>query len=57
MYSRCSQRVDVSARGNDGGNPLSWACSGGHHQVVEYLLKYDHDGADAQDVDGWASLA
>ncbi|KAL8649792.1 MAG: hypothetical protein Q9226_005428 [Calogaya cf. arnoldii] len=42
---------------NDGRNAISWACSGGHHVVVDYLIKHDPKGVDKVDVDGWAPLA
>ncbi|TGO87462.1 hypothetical protein BPOR_0224g00050 [Botrytis porri] len=38
-------------------NAISWAVGGGYHEIVDYLIKCDGIGADAEDIDGWTPLA
>lgn len=46
----------ASMRFQDDRHPLHWACSGGHHVVVDYLLTVYNVPVDDADDSGWTPL-
>lgn len=52
-----SAAVDLGSTDNDKRNAISWACAGGHHEVLVKLLDRKCPGVDVEDIDGWTPLA
>ena len=57
VYLRRSGLIDLFGKDKDGRSAISWACSGVHYEVANYLIKYDHNGVDYEIIDGWTHLA